>query len=345
MKKTILTMLILSMVSLTGCIFGKKQDTSFKSMEQLHRENGVPVKIEEVRADDFSAVLKYSATLRARSEAVRYARIADVVQAVNFKVGDYVRENQTVVTFPQNNQTTQYYQLKAGYELAEATNRRMEQMYKEGVISKQELDAARTNSEVTRANLNATDDALRVKAPLSGYITQLNVKPTDNVNPGTPLFTVSNLDLIEAEIWASSKEVDQIKVGQRVTLEWDGKTVEGSIIQVSQIMDSSKKAFEVRALFKNPAKLLTSGITADISIQTYNNDQAVVVRRNNLVDEGGKRFVYIVNNGKAVKREILAGKEQGALIEVKSGLKPGEFIITEGNTMVTDQAKVNIINS
>lgn len=345
MKKVVLTMLILSMVSLTGCIFGKKQDTSFKSMEQLHRENGVPVKIEEVRANDFSAGLKYSATIRARSEAVRYAKIADVVQSVNFNVGDYVRENQTVVTFPQNNQTAQYYQLKASCELAETTYRRMERMYKEGVISKQELDASQTNYEVMRANLNATDDALRVKAPLSGYITQLNVKPTDNVSPGTPLFTVSNLDLIEAEIWASSKEVDQIKVGQRVTVEWDEKTVEGSVFQVSQIMDGSKKAFAVKALFKNPNKILTSGITADVSIQTYENSQAVVVRRTDLVDEDGKRFVYVAVDGKAVKRQVLTGKEQGALIEVKSGLKPGEFIITEGNTIVTDQTKVKIINS
>lgn len=345
MKKAILITLILFMVSFSGCLFNRKQEVGFKSMEQLHQENGVPVKIEEVRVDEFGTDLKYTATLKARSEAVRYAQIADVVQDVNYNIGDYVRENETVVTFPENNQTTQYHQIKANYELAETTYRRMERMYQEGVISKQELDAVRTNYQVAKANLNATDDILRVKAPLSGYITQLNVKPTDNVNPGTPLFTVSNLDLIEAQIWASSKEADQIRVGQRVILEWDGKLVEGSVAQVGQIMDPNRKAFSVKAIFKNTDKILTSGITADISIQIYNNEQAVVVSRRNLVEEDGKRFIYVVNNGKAVKREILTGKERGALIEVKSGLKPGEFMITEGSTMVADQTKVNIINS
>ncbi len=71
----------------------------------------------------------------------------------------------------------------------------------------------------------------------------------------------------------------------------------------------------------------------------------MVVRRRNLVEEDGKRFVYVVANGKAIRRQISTGKEQGALVEVKSGLKPGEFIIVEGNTMVTDQTKVNIVNS
>ena len=345
MKKAILITLIISLVLLNGCLFDQKQATSFKSMDQLHQEDGVPVKIEEVRVDEFETDLKYTATLRARSEAVRYAQIADVVQDVYYNIGDYVRENETVVTFPENNQTTKYHQIKANYELAETTYRRMGRMYQEGVISKQELDSARTNFEVAKANLEATDDILRVKAPLSGYITQLNVKPTDNVSPGTPLFTVSNLDLIEAQIWASSKEADQIRVGQKVTLEWDGKLVQGSVIQVSQVMDSRRKAFEVKALFKNGDKVLTSGITADISIQTYNNEQAVVVSRRNLVEEDGKRFIYVVNNGKAIKREVLTGRERGTLIEVKSGLRPGEFMITEGSTMVADQTKVNIINS
>lgn len=345
MKKMLLVALILSLVSLSGCLFGQKQETSFKSMEQIYQEKGVPVKIEEVQVDDFVTVLKYSATLRARSEAVRYSRISDVVQDVHFNVGDYVRENQTVVTFPENNQTTQYHQVKASYELAEATYRRMERLYQEGVISKQELDSARTNFEVAKANLNTTDDAIRVKAPLNGYITQLNVKPTDNVNAGAPLFTVSNLDQIEAQIWASSKEIGQIKLGQPVTLEWNGRTYRGVVSQVSQIMDSGRKAFEVKALFKNPSKELTSGITADLTIETNRKDRAVVIERKNIINEAGKSFVYVVEQGKAVKREVKIAEGQGVRVEVLSGLKPGDVLITEGQTMVADDVKVNIVNS
>ncbi|HOJ78866.1 MAG TPA: efflux RND transporter periplasmic adaptor subunit [Bacillota bacterium] len=346
MKKALLVLLILSLVPLSGCrLFGKKEETSFKSMEQIYQEKGVPVKTEEVRAEDFAMVLKYSATLRARSEAVRYSRISDVVQNVYFKVGDYVRENQTVLTFPENNQTTQYHQVKAAYELAATTYKRMERMYQEGVISKQELDSARTNFEVAKANLNTTDDSIRVKAPLSGYITQLNVKPTDNVNSGAPLFTVSNLDQIEAQIWASSKEIGQIKLGQTVTAEWNGRTYQGVISQVSQIMDTGKKAFEVKALFKNPNKELTSGITADLTIETERKNQTVVIDRKNLINESGKYFVYVVEQGKAVKREVEIVEGQGVRVEVLSGLKPGDLLITEGQNMVADDIKVQIVNS
>jgi len=347
-KKALLltTVVMLVILLLAGFKnFKVRKETQAMSMEQIYRKEGVPVKVEEVQPKDFTATLNYSATLRARSEAVRYSRVSDVVQQVLFKVGDYVRENQTVITFPKNNQTTQYYQIKAGYDLAESTYRRMNQLYNEGVISKQELDTARANYEVAKANLNVTDDSLRVKAPISGYITQLNVKPTDYVAKDQPLFTVSNLDLIEAQLWASSDEVDQIKLGRKVTLSWEGKQFEGTVSQIGQIMDINKKAFEVKALFKNKNKILTSGITADIAVETYRNSQAVLVRRSDLVTENGQQFVYVVENGLAIKREVEIGAEQGTLVEIKSGLVPGDRVITDGNKMVSDRAKVKIVKS
>ena len=181
MKKMIVGLMIISLIIFSGCGY-KKKNVALQSMEQIHKATGVPVKTQVVKIRKFSTMLKYSATVQARSEAVKYSRVADVVQQVFFKVGDYVRKNQVVVTFPKNNQTTQYYQLKAAYDLAGQTYRRMANLYQEGVVSKQELDNTQTNFEVAKANLNTTEDSLKVKAPLSGYITQLNVKPTDNVN-------------------------------------------------------------------------------------------------------------------------------------------------------------------
>jgi membrane fusion protein (multidrug efflux system) len=349
MKKKTILILICGIVAIAvglGIVFfkGKAQTKApSQSMEQIQRESGVPVKVQEVVNTTFSNVLEYSATLQACSEAVAYSRISDVVQDVFFKVGDYVRKDQTVVTFPKNNQVTQYYQLKAGYDLAASTYRRMTQLFKDGVISKQEWDNARANYEVAKANINVSDDSLRVKAQLSGYITQLNVKPTDNVKKEVPLFTISNLDMIEAQIWASSREIEQIKVGQKTIVNWEGTQIEGTVSQVSTIMDPAKKAFEIRALFKNRNKILTSGVTADVSIETDRNDQAVVVQRKNMVTEGENRFVYVVNQGLAVKRAVTVGGEQGNWVEIKSGLQPGETLITDGSKIVTNHAKVKIV--
>jgi membrane fusion protein (multidrug efflux system) len=343
-KKMTIGLMIICLIIFSGCR-DKKKNIALQSMEQIHKATGIPVKTEVVKMRRFSAMLKYSATVQARSEAVKYSRVADVVQQVFFKVGDYVRANQIVITFPKNNQTTQYYQLKAAYYLAGQTYRRMANLYQEGIISKQELDNAQTNLEVAKANFNTTEDSLKVKAPISGHITQLNVKPTDNVDVDEPLFTVSNLDWVEARLWASSQEAEQIKYGQKVILSWNGRRFTGSISQIGRIMDLNKKAFEVKALFKNKDQILTSGITAEAAIETYVNENAVMIHRKDLVSEGDHRFVYIVANGVAVKKEVKLGAEQGTLVEVKSGLVPGDQLIVEGNKMVEDQVKVQVVHS
>jgi membrane fusion protein (multidrug efflux system) len=351
MKKKTGLLLIGGLVVLAiglGMMFFREKSpakTQSQSMEQIHQEKGIPVKVQEVTSASFSTVLKYSAMVQACSEAVSYSRVSDVVQNVLFKVGDYVRKDQTVVTFPKNNQTTQYYQLKAGYDLAASTYRRMTQLFNDGVISKQEWDNARANYEVAKANIDVSDDSLRVKAELSGYITQLNVKPTDNVKKEEPLFTVSNLNLIEAQIWVSSQEVEQLKLGQKVTAEWEGKRLEGSISQIGKIMDIGERAFEVKALFKNTGRILTSGITVDVTIETYYNPQVIMVQRKDMITEDGKRYVYVVSKGLAVKRMVEVGAAQGNAVEIKSGLKQGDLLVTEGSKMVSDQVKVKIVNS
>jgi RND family efflux transporter MFP subunit len=156
---------------------------------------------------------------------------------------------------------------------------------------------------------------------------------------------VSNLDWVEARLWAASQEAGQIKCGQQVIFSWNGRRFAGSIAQVGRIMDLNRKAFEVKALFKNKEQILTSGITAEVAIETYTDEQAVMIHRQNLVSEGDRRFVYIVANGVAVKKEVKLGAGQGVLVEVKSGLEPGDRLIVEGNKMVEDQAKVEVEHS
>lgn len=342
MKKMVLVVLIAGLCCLAGC--GPEEESQMQSMEQIYNEAGVPVRVETVNEQSFAATLNYSATLQATSEATAYAKLADVVQEIKFQVGDYVAKDETVIVFPRNNQSAQYYQAKAGYDLAHQTHQRMERLYNEGLVSKQELDQAAANFKVAQANLNSVDDAIQVKAPLSGYLTQLNVKVTDNVGVGTPLFTISNLDEIEARVWASSKEIDQIKLGQSVVMEWNGQQYQGSVSQVSRIMNAGRKAFEVRTVFKNPTKELTSGITAGISIETYRNDGVIAVPRKCLINGGDKYFVYLVKEGKAVRREVTLGREQGVTVELLSGVEPGDQLIVEGGNMVSDSVLVNLVN-
>lgn len=342
MKKFFSAALIL-MILFSGCSWNKKKADS-KSMEQIHKESGVPVTVRTLVEESFSTVLTYATTLKATSEATAYAAITDVVETVGAGIGEYVQKDQVIIGFPKTNPQMNYYQAKAAYENAKATHERMKNLYEHEVISKQEYDNADAAYQVAKANWQAVNEVINVKAPISGYITQLYVHPSSNVAPGTPLFTVSNLERMEAQVWVPETEIARIRRGQIGMLEWDGKRFEGKVTKVNMVMDPAKKAFDVRVEFPNGERLLTSGITTNIRIETYRSS-AIVVARQELVKEDGKYFAYVVEDNKAQKRPVTIGKEQGLYLEITSGLKPGERLISQGNELVADGTLVRIVSA
>jgi RND family efflux transporter MFP subunit len=340
MPRILLLFLVLALA--TGCApKAEKSEGAFKSIEQIHREEGIPIRVREVGYEDFATSLKFPAVLKARSESAASAPVADVVREIHFTVGDYVNKDQVVVSFGTSNMI--YRQAKVSFENAEAAFKRSVPLYESKGISQQAFDNIKAQYTLAENAYKAADDMINVKAPISGFITRLNVKVSEKTDSGNPLFTVSNLELIEGQVWVSASEIAGIRLGQPAAVEWQGKKIAGRVTRVNLIMDSEKKAFLVLTEFRNPGRTLTSGITADISIETYRSDRAVVVQRKELLREGGKFYAYVVQNNTAEKRELLLGADQGFLFELKDGLRPGDLLIIEGHHQVREGSKIKII--
>jgi len=183
---------------------------------------------------------------------------------------------------------------------------------------------------------------INVKAPIDGIITRLDVRVTENVSSGAVLFTVSNLEYVEARIYVSAKDIEFIQTGIPVLTQWLGQTIKGEVSQVNMIMDTEKKAFLVLAEFRNTGRLLTSGMNLDVSLETYRNDNSLFVHRKELVTDKGQPFAYVFENGAAKKRQVTLGRSQGLLVEITQGLHPGDKLICEGSHMVREGTKVYI---
>ena len=333
--------LLAVVLAFAGCGSKNEGTAEFKSMDQIYKDKGVPVVVREMKPVPFSTQLKYPATFRAKSESAASAGLADVVRKVLVSVGDTVKKDQIVLTFSQDNPS--YLQAKANAENAEASFKRSTSLFETKGISQQAYDNAKTQHEIAKANFKALDDMINVKAPIEGIVTRLNVQLTDNVKSGDSLITVSDLDVLEAKIWVSTSEIGRIKTGQVASVEWLGRTLTGIVTQVNMIMDPDKKAFQVLAVFRNPEHLMTSGVTADVAIRTYRNDAAFVVERKEIQKDGNKFYAFVAKGDVAEKRELVVRNEQGLTMEISSGLKSGDLLIAEGNTMLSEGTKISVV--
>lgn len=323
-----------------GCT-GEK--TSAKSMEQLYNENGVPVKVKKIVKEPFIIRQTFHGVLTGIRESKATAKVSDKVEKIYFKVGDQVAKDEVVMSFPIDNPAAQYNQVKAAYEHAQATYKRMQNLYDNGGISLQEFENTKTQYKVTQANWEAVKQSVKVQAPISGIITQINVQETDNVKPGDPLFTISQTDKLKAKLWVSESEIRDIHEGDSATAAWGGTIISGQVVQVDMSLNQKKQAFGVAVEFENSGHRIISGVNAEITIQRSLGNDVIVIERKDILKKENKNVVFVARNGVAEERDIELGRTYGISVQVAKGLDPGDSLITEGQLLLKDGAKINIV--
>jgi membrane fusion protein (multidrug efflux system) len=337
----LLPALMLSALLLSSC--GSEQEEA-KSMEQIYSEEGVPVRTEKIEQTNFADRRDFNAVLSGIEESSAYAMISDKVDRVYSKVGDFVRKDDIVLSFPTDNPTAQYYQAKVSFENAAATYRRIEGLFETGGISQQELDNARTSFQVAQANWDGVQQAVLVRAPISGVLTKVNVQESDNVQRDDELFTVSRIDTLKAKVWVPDKDIRSFKNGQPAYATWNGVEISGKVVQVDMSVNRERQAFGVTVELENPDKIPLTGVVAVVNVDLHSNPQAVVVERKDILKEGEKSYVFVADGGVARKRFIVLGYSHGLDVEVVEGLALGDELIVEGQMHLQDGAKIRIVN-
>jgi RND family efflux transporter MFP subunit len=339
-KMLIATTSILSVFLITSC--GNNDQTVTKNIDEMYKEQGIPVEVRSLTKDDFITYQTFTSTLKGSKESNRTSMVSDTVEEILVEVGDYVKKDQPVIRFPKNNPSANYYQAEAAFKAAEQGFRRIETLYNNNGVSRQTYDDTRTQYDVQLANWKTVNDMIEVKAPLSGYITRLNVQSSDNVHPGDTLFTVSNFDTLSSIVWVADHEIRSIKKGQKAKAVWEDITITGVVYQVDLAMDPQKKAFAVHIRFDNPDQKIPSGIMANIDIETSLTKNAIVLHRNEILRNQNEWYVYVAENGHALKQVITPGRNQGMYYEILSGLEEETKLITEGLSLVRNESLIVI---
>ncbi len=325
-----------------GCA-KKKNKTIGKNITQIQERQGIPVQIKTIQKSEFKKYLKYVSSLHPNKEAFVNAQIVGNVESIKHKVGDYVRKNDVIITFAEDNNMAQYKQAKAGYDLARKVYQRMQNLYKIGGISKQQLDSSETQYLVNKANFESVKKMLKVTAPISGIITDINVTVSQNVDPKTRLFSISDYKKIKSKIWVSQDNIVKYKIGLPVLAKWNNQKLTGKIFRISKASNKNFGGFGVDILFDNKDKLNLSGITVTINVEIYSNDNAIKIPQNLIQNESDGKFVWLEKGGFAKKQKIEIGQNSDLFTEILSGLNVGDKLIVKGYKSVKNNCKLKVV--
>lgn len=336
----ILSGMVLVLINLIAC--GSDGEEA-KSMEQIYKEEGVPVKIKQIQPKLFEKKLSYHAVLTGIEESTVSAKLTDRIEKVLANVGDYVKKDQVLITFPTDNPTAQYQQTKVAYDNSKTSFKRIKNLFDNGGISQQNYDNAKTQYKVARANFEAVSQMVKVLAPISGYVTKINIVESENVKSEDELVTVSRTNELKTKVWVSEKEISIVKVGLPAAATWNEQVLQGKVVQVDLAINQNSQAFGAVLEFENNGNGLHCGVTAKIDIITSQKPAAIVVNAKDILNDSEGDYVYVNVNDQAEKRSVVRGERQNMEVEIVEGLNPGDQLIVEGQLLLDEDSKLNII--
>lgn len=343
-KNKSIIILFLTAILLTGCAKKEAETTTDKTTYT----DTVSVEISRAAINDINVVKTFSANIEGEEQANLYSKIPERITEVKVKVGDYVSKGQLLIGIEKSGASSQFYQAQAAFLNAKRDLDRMKSLYDAGAISKQMLDGIQTQYEVSKANFDAAKSTVELTAPLSGVVTAINVNTGDLATPGIVLATIAQINRMKAIFNVGESDVPGFSVGQKAEIYSEMKpdlVQTGKISQISKSAQVASRTFEMRATFDNTKdKFFKPGMFCKVNVILKTQKGSVTVPNSALVTTNNNTGIYVVQDGKSIFRDVKTGLNDGKNIEILSGIKEGDVVVTVGQNEIKEGTVVKIQN-
>ena len=273
-------------------------------------------------------------------------------------------------------------QARSRFENARLHRERMEAIYQRQIISKKDFDNADMEYTVAEAQLETNQQRLKmlregarqevkegaqarlkemesllaqeqtrlqnanVISPFPGEIIRKFVDAGALVSPSTPLVTLVHTETLKVVANILEKDISLIKTGMVAKIQIDAypeKIFQGKVVRINSAVELATRTLQAEIHIPNSNRLLKPGMFSKIVMVLSEKPGALTVPRGALIEEGGKRSVFVVEGNQAIQKQIVTGIEQDQCVEVLEGLKEGEKVIIKGQGSIKDRSPVRVI--
>ncbi|NLG04419.1 MAG: efflux RND transporter periplasmic adaptor subunit [Clostridia bacterium] len=212
--------------------------------------------------------------------------------------------------------------------------------YENQIMNQYQKDTLEKKHEIVALSVSTTEEDLRnaaagVQSEFEGIITEVLAKEGAVVTKGTPLFTVESTDDMKVEVEISKYDIGKVQIGQKADIQIAGKKFSGTVADIKRLAqdDSSDKA-KVKADVKidQPNDSIILGIESDVVIYTAEKESTIIMPATALYSDDLGDYCYAIENGIVVRKDLETGISTNEYVEIISGLKTGDRVITDAVT-------------
>jgi len=213
----------------------------------------------------------------------------------------------------------------------------------------QATKAAAAAVEQAQAGVNSIQTQInnaKITAPIAGVVSEKAVDVGQLASGQSGSVTVIDYSNLTAEIDIPDKMLTQIKVGQSVPVNINAlpsKEIEGVIDNISPNTGSKNNFYVVKVKINNTNDGIKAGMFAKISLPAETKNNILMVPNETIKMENGVNYLYTVDNGEVKKISVEIGISNEKFTEITGNIKEGLDIITEGQNLLCDGEKVNLV--
>jgi len=359
MKTRLFSMILL--VIFTGLTSCGDKETKHATSQTIQDRTPVKVTTKKVGSMATNSSSMISGTIQSKNKSTVSARMTGYVTQLNVKVGDRVSRGQIILSVKNDELPAKKAQASAAVAEAEAALKnvkinydRLKALWEKESVTRKEWDDISTQYEMMKAKVkgakemynevNAVADLTRVKAPISGVVTEKMINMGDLANPGVPLMTIEGNQGYEVLSHVPDYQVAALKKGMELDcyIKAVDKTVKAKVTEISPSAINTGGQFAIKAALQlSPAeqKIIFPGMYASVKADLPENTHqtnSITVEKSALYERGQLTGVYTVSHqNTALLRWIRVGKDFGDRVEIVSGLNSGEeYVISDLSKLV-----------
>lgn len=333
----------------TGLLpFGKGQEP------QAIAAAAIAVTVDPVKTVTKLPQLALTGTLEGETSAVISAKIGGRIEQVLIEDGRSVIAGQPLIRLESLEAANAVRvaeetvrRAEVSFDNAQTDFERYQQLYSQSAISRQQLDSADLRLKVARADVASAYASLSssqqqagytvIAAPVDGVAANKAATVGQVIAAGTPLLTVENITFVYAVINIEQQDMGSIVPGlpAEVTVDtYGGQIFPGAVEIINPAAAASNRMFRVKVKVDNSQGKLRPGMFVKVRLVTGQEQQVLSVAQAALFQKNGLYYVYVADNGKAVRRQVEAKQVlDGSRMEISGLAENTPVIITNVNKL------------
>ncbi len=317
----------------------------------------IPVVVAEVEERRIQKPIAVVGNVEPDRVSLVASEVAGYVESMLVKEGQFVKKGDVLLEFRTKPIEIRLREARAAkleaearFELASKNLVRIQELYKKGVASLQQLQDAESEKKAWAGRVDQLQAQIerylydlsraKVLAPFNGYITKQHAEIGQWVGEGGAVVELIDIDNVEIEVDFPERYVNEVKVGDRVYVSFDalpGVKVEGKVLSVVPQADLNARTFPVKV------GVIKSGMVARVSFLVGEPVVSKFVPKDAIVERDNLRFVFVVENGIVKPVPVNTGISYKGLIEVFGPVNVGELVVIRGNERLQPGQPVNVV--